>query len=246
MNESYVKYFLGYTPPDNRYDTPNVLPNESFEIISKIVRPNSKVLEVGCASGDLLLYLRDTKNCTCTGIEPNSNRALRAIEKDLNIFVGFLDKYSSSFYLSYDYLIYADVLEHLENPVSVLLDGLPFLRPGGLIIISVPNMAHWSIRLNILKGNINYAENGLLDATHLRWFTLQSLKNLLINANFEILSSRVTAGKILPCYSHILRSGFLPQNIKYKLIDTLAKLFPRLFGCQAIILARPLNLSTFS
>jgi SAM-dependent methyltransferase len=79
-------------------------------------------------------------------------------------------------------IILGDVLEHLRDPDATLADVLTLLAPGGRVIVSVPNVAHVDVRLMLLEGRWEYQGTGLLDATHLRWFTKTSLRAMLANA----------------------------------------------------------------
>ena len=69
-------------------------------------------------------------------------------------------------------IVFGDVLEHLLDPATVLTSSLELLRPGGSIVISIPNVAHGAVRLALLQGRWNYTDTGLLDKTHIRFFTL--------------------------------------------------------------------------
>ena len=87
---------------------------------------------------------------------------------------------------AYDAIVLADVIEHLRAPENVLRGLLPKLSPSGRIVLSVPNVAHWSVRLSLLRGRFRYEETGLLDRTHLRFFTRETLRELIGNVGLVI------------------------------------------------------------
>lgn len=87
----------------------------------------------------------------------------------------------------FDAILFADVLEHLREPVHVLKKLRPYLKENGRMIVSLPNVANWKVRLGLLIGRFDYASSGLLDRTHVRFYTLKSAKALIQDAGLEIL-----------------------------------------------------------
>ncbi len=85
----------------------------------------------------------------------------------------------------YDFIICADILEHLKDPWAVLKRMRGCLAPGGTLIISLPNVAHWSMRLLLLCGRFRYSESGILDKDHLRFFTYASARALISQAGLK-------------------------------------------------------------
>jgi SAM-dependent methyltransferase len=85
---------------------------------------------------------------------------------------------------SFEVVVFGDVLEHLRDPLSVLRGARGLLRPGGYVVISTPNIAHGDVRLALLSGRFNYSKVGILDDTHLRFFTRDSLVSFLNDAGF--------------------------------------------------------------
>jgi 2-polyprenyl-3-methyl-5-hydroxy-6-metoxy-1,4-benzoquinol methylase len=124
-----------------------------------------------------------------------------------------------------------DVLEHLRDPVSLLKRLRPFLKPDGTIIISIPNVANLSIRFGLLFGRWNYAEYGILDRTHLRFFTRKTAIAMVTGAGFEIKIIDVTPG--VPLLSRVYRKPFITINY------ALSKAFQTKFATQFIISASP-------
>jgi SAM-dependent methyltransferase len=92
---------------------------------------------------------------------------------------------------SFDLVVLADVLEHLADPAAGLARAVSWCRPsGGAILVSVPNVAHWQARLTLLRGRWPQEESGTFDATHLRWFTRESLAALLAGAGLRDVELR--------------------------------------------------------
>jgi SAM-dependent methyltransferase len=91
---------------------------------------------------------------------------------------------------SFDVVVFGDVLEHLRDPLTVLRQARPLLRPGGYVVISTPNIAHGDVRLALLAGRFNYTKVGILDDTHLRFFTRDSLVQFLHDSGFVLAELR--------------------------------------------------------
>jgi Methyltransferase domain len=133
-------------------------------------------------------------------------------------------------------VLFADVLEHFTDPFEVLRLAQTFLRAGGRVVASVPNVAHWTMRLNLLRGRFDYRSVGIMDATHLRWFTVRSLQRLFIQAGYRILESKASAGLWMEEY-RLPPWRWLPPPVLTKLVHWAAQTWPALFGCQHVIRA---------
>lgn len=162
--------------------------NNTTTQIFNSVKNNSLILDVGCASGYLAKLFVEKKNCTVIGIEPNVKDAKTAKQfcKDVltldieeKIWEDKLKGYK------FDHIVFADVLEHLRDPGDVLKRIKPFLKPEGSVLISLPNIAHISIRFELLKGDFNYEKTGILDSTHLKYFTKKSFLKLAEASGFK-------------------------------------------------------------
>lgn len=146
----------------------------------------SRVLDIGCSSGNLGAALIKQKQCQVVGLDidkPDVERAkqrltaahVRNVERDA---IDDLDKF--------DVIIFADVLEHLLDPVAALNKVKKSLKPGGRIAFSIPNMAHISVRLLLLKGFFEYTPIGVLDRTHLHYYDEIEVKHLFAEAKMSI------------------------------------------------------------
>lgn len=239
MTESYLYPFLGFEPDPARYEQSHVLPGDSYDVIASLIGMGSSVLEIGCGTGSLLQFLAKSRSCLVDGIEPNEDRANLAKAKGLSVIHSYLTAETFLPRSCYDYIILADVLEHLDDPSTLLIESKRLLKDGGFYIISVPNMIHWSVRLRLLSGVLEYQQSGLLDATHLRWFTNISILAYLERLNFKVVNVKHTIGSTLSCYSNIPIFSGLRESARIKILRRLTRVYPSLFACQNVVLARP-------
>lgn len=164
------------------------IPNNAHSFILNKVDNNSVVLECGSSGGHFTKVLAE-KNCMVDCIENDRTVANMAYQYTQNIFMedmedeNFLKSISSK---KYDYVLFADVLEHLKNPDKCLLALMDKLKDDGKVIVSLPNIAHGSIRLKLLKGNLQHEDSGLLDKTHLHFYEFNSIVELLNRAGICI------------------------------------------------------------
>lgn len=159
-------------------------------------RRGQRVLDVGCGFATTSAHLQKLGN-DVTGIESSelacdvaATRLARVIRADLLN----ADPGNEQF----DVIIFADVLEHLPWPVGVLRRYLRWLAPGGSVIISLPNVGLWSVRLSHLLGRWEYEETGVLDRTHLRFFTRRSARWMIGEAELEVVSTTYNPGIVRP------------------------------------------------
>jgi O-antigen biosynthesis protein len=164
----------------------------SNSVILNNIQPNSKVLEMGCANGRMTKYLKEELHCDVTIVEidesgyeaePYSNHSLIGnefgdIDSDL-----WYDTLESK---NFNHIIFADVLEHLRYPYEALEKSARLLEKDGSIWISVPNIGHNAVVIDLLNEKFNYREVGLLDKTHLVFFTRSSLEEMINKCNLHI------------------------------------------------------------
>lgn len=169
-------------------------PNISHTQIIDLVGFDKTVLDVGCATGDVARVL-NSRGCRVSGVEIDAESAELARPDLEELVITDLDTSPLSDHFkagSFDVVIFADVLEHLRDPVAVLRDSLSLLAPDGRVVISIPNVAHGSVRLALLQGRWNYTETGLLDSTHIRFFTRSGFLTLLDEAGLAVDELRAT------------------------------------------------------
>jgi len=162
--------------------------NQTWTILYEYIQPKSTVLDIGCSSGYFAKELIDCKECIVDGIEINANDARLARKICREVKVANIEEYCLQTKLSakYDYIIFADVLEHLVDPVIVLRNVKKLLKENGRILFSIPNMAHISVRLELINGSFEYGPNGLLDRTHLHFYTKETILEVIEKSGLYI------------------------------------------------------------
>jgi 2-polyprenyl-3-methyl-5-hydroxy-6-metoxy-1,4-benzoquinol methylase len=156
--------------------------------VVRLVGRDARVLELGPATGYMSRVFVE-RGCEVVGIEIDAEMAAVAEEACERMIVGDLDALDPEAELGddrFDVIVAADVLEHLRDPLAVVRKLTPFLNPGGAFVISVPNVAHGSVRLALLEGSFEYQDLGLLDSTHLHFFTRASFERLLDEAELGL------------------------------------------------------------
>ncbi|MHB1657851.1 MAG: rhamnosyltransferase WsaF family glycosyltransferase [Acidithiobacillus sp.] len=160
---------------------------DSLAKIAHQITPGAAVLDIGCAVGELGHYLTEQKHCVVDGIEANPDAAAIARSFNRQVWEADLETASLAELLGesrYQYIVCADVLEHLRDPGQLIRQIANFLTPGGKLLVSIPNIAHVGVFLELLSGDFRYREEGLLDQTHLRFFTRRSFLYFLAENGF--------------------------------------------------------------
>lgn len=212
-------------------------PWEAPAILNAMMPSGARVLDVGCGSGPTTLVANHGKGNDVWGIEPDPDRAETARARGLNVSCGYL---TDSYFVengTFDVIMFADVLEHVPDPAGLLKMALTGLRSDGFILISVPNVAHWTVRWQLARGRFDYMPSGIRDATHLRWFTQRTLQHLLESVGLEVVDFRHSSGAYTPDYQ-IFPWKNLSQKWRNRGIHVGTRLWPRLFGCQHVVKAR--------
>jgi 2-polyprenyl-3-methyl-5-hydroxy-6-metoxy-1,4-benzoquinol methylase len=149
------------------------------------VGTGKRVLDVGCSSGYLARPLSERGN-TIVGIELDPEAAREAEQFCEHVLVGNVETMELPLEPgSFDVVLCGDVVEHLRDPVAALARLRVFLKPGGRVVLSTPNIANWAIRLSLLGGRWRYTERGILDRTHTHLFTRTTLAEALQRAGYE-------------------------------------------------------------
>ena len=203
--------------------------------ILKSLPKKSRVLDIGTADG-LLARLSKASEIDFYGIEPRSEWAKEAEKYYEAIWVGLIEDAPEVFLSNdYDAIVFADVLEHTTDPLSILVHLVSLQKPGCKIIISVPNIANLWVRLNLLFGRFDYTERGILDKTHLRFFTHKTLIKMVQQADLTIDCVKVT-----PIPLELVSNFFLSSTgaVVFLIFAALTKLFPTILGYQFIIQAK--------
>jgi len=199
---------------DTELDPANA--NTSHAQILELVGGNKRVLDIGCATGYLARALV-AQGCTVSGVEYDADAAEQARPTLDRLVVGdleTLDLVEAFGRDQFDALVFGDVLEHLRDPLAVLRRARPLLAGGGCVVISVPNIAHGAARLALLKGRWEYRQLGLLDTTHLRFFTLNSVREMLREAGLAAVEVRRTIADIFETELAIKPEDYDPELIE--------------------------------
>jgi len=159
-------------------------------------RKNLDVLDVGCGFATTSQHIAQRGN-NVTGIESSAEAVAVARTRINEVIHGDLQKHEIAD-RRFDVIIFADVLEHLAWPIGVLRSYLDLLKDGGSVIVSLPNVGLWSVRLNLLLGRFHYEETGVLDRTHLRFFTRRTARELIEQAGLKVVRRTYNPGLVRP------------------------------------------------
>ena len=226
----FQEYFVHYPIKQSKYS--------SHYYAQKFTGANRQVLDVGCGEGFLAVELAKSGN-RVTGVDAlkaaSQAAALEAYyEADLDTSIAPVVAQLGG--KQFDRLLLLDVLEHLRDPGRLLRECRETLKSGGMAVVSVPNVANITVRLLLLFGLFPYTERGILDKTHLRFFTRRSARQLLEDNGYEILEQKST---VMPLE---LVLGLSPNNWLMKSINltlaVLTRILPGLLGYQTVFLAR--------
>jgi len=191
-------------------------PHSSNYKMVGLVGEGEKVLDVGCASGYLAKELR-LKKALVYGVEVDPKMSLEAKKYCIKVVKRDIEKeeklpFPEGFF---DVIVLGDILEHLRRPDLVLKRLKKYLRSGGKMLVSIPNVARIEIRLGLLLGRFDYQESGILKKDHLRFFTLHSIRKMFDEAGLSI------------------------DKIDYTGLGSRIKIFPTLLAFQFLIVCHP-------
>lgn len=157
----------------------------------KFIPTNSrKLIEIGCSSGALAReFKKISPNADYFGIEIDPDYADHARRFCNSVLVMNIENAGTEFWASNsdrDCWIFGDTLEHLQNPWLILKQIYEVIPVGGVVVACIPNAQHWSIQAKLSIGDFRYENNGLMDKTHLRWFTRQTILEMFNQSGFLI------------------------------------------------------------
>jgi 2-polyprenyl-3-methyl-5-hydroxy-6-metoxy-1,4-benzoquinol methylase len=160
------------------------------ELLGLIPPRASRVVEAGCSAGALAReYRAANPDCEYIGIELEPEYAELARRHCSRVVVADLERMSDAdldALAPADCWVFGDVLEHLVDPWRLLARLAPRLRADGCVVACIPNMQHWSVVARLVTGNLHYEDEGLLDRTHLRWFTRTTAVELFRGTGYRI------------------------------------------------------------
>ncbi len=209
----------------HKYDNVNPV---TLDYLLNIGLKQPAILDIGCWNGTLGRTLRSRSfTCTIDGIDVDQD-ALQVAQNQCgyeNVYRHDINTLAAPDIARtrYDIIVFGDVLEHIIDPGRLLRCLLPKLSDGGYFIVSLPNVAFLKYRLLHLLGRWNYTETGIMDRTHLRFFTLSSMKELFVENGLEIIDQKelVAVPKI------------------YWPVKWLARVWPNMFALQMVFKLRP-------
>jgi 2-polyprenyl-3-methyl-5-hydroxy-6-metoxy-1,4-benzoquinol methylase len=194
--------------------------------------PKSRILDLGCSGGLLAQRMRAAGHYV-VGVDTMEVPGVRELTNEF--YIGNLDhEIPEAIGTEFDVVIAGDVIEHLAKPAQALRAISAVLRPGGQLLLSVPNFGHWYPRLRIAVGAFGYDRRGILDDTHLRFFTRSTLRRLVRTAGFDVLQESATGlplGTVAP--------GDGPGSLVRRIDHLLVRLRPTLFGYQNVLRLTP-------
>jgi SAM-dependent methyltransferase len=206
----------------------------AHRLLVEAVSRGARTLDVGCATGYLAAELAAARGATVVGVEADPAAAARAEAVCERVVTGDVEAPECRAELRalapFDALVCGDVLEHLRDPWDALAFLATLLRPGGIAAVSVPNVAHWTGRRALLRGRFAYAEHGLFDRTHLRFFTRTSARALVEGAGLRIVRERFAPAPV-PLQARVPALGRVER--------VAARAWPELFALQVVLVAAP-------
>lgn len=173
--------------------------NNSLLLILQQVCPNSVVLEFGPANGRLTKYLKEELGCSVYLAELDEKAGKEALQYGVDLVVGDVENYQwfkKYQNVKFDYIIFADVLEHLRNPKDILAKSKLLLKESGSVLLSVPNLAHNSVLIDLMKNQFQYRSVGLLDNTHIHFFTINSLEQMIKDCDLHPCKRMATYSEV--------------------------------------------------
>ena len=189
---------------------------------------HKRVLELGCSTGFFSKYLSQKRACSVVGVEVDPLAAAEARKFCNQVLVCDLNSpewIEGLPHQAFDAILMGDVLEHLVEPRAVL-DGIqPMLAPNASIIISLPNIVYWRTRFKILCGRFEYESFGILDHTHLRFYTPKTARKMIESAGYQIIRFHPVFGGPLSAYAR-------------PIWQQLANWFPGFFAGQVLFEAK--------
>lgn len=196
-------------------------------VLDRIPLGTRTLLDIGCGGGVFGAAVKAAMPCTVVGVTYSEAEAIQARERIDRVEVADLNGYEPARLGEFDCIVCSHVLEHLHDPCQALMRLRVCLRPGGTLIVALPNVLFWKQRLHFLRGRFEYTDGGLMDRTHVRFFDWGSARQLVLDAGFVVRERCADGG--VPLSS---RLGPGLSNV----IDRMGLArFPGVFGVQFVL-----------
>ena len=229
--EEYAEYFPKYPI--------KTLPYSSHSWFLRLVGSNKDVLDVGCGHGYFSRELKSANN-NIVGVD------ILASPSELDVFDEYIQADLNDRGVDlralvgdrrFDFILLQDILEHLTDPDTMLRACRDLLRPHGVVLISVPNVANITVRASLLLGNFEYTERGILDKTHLKFFTRKTARRFVEQNGFEVLDHQMS---VMPVEVALgINSERPSMRMMSGLLHKATAALPGLLGYQSILVCRP-------
>jgi SAM-dependent methyltransferase len=199
-----------------------------YAVVASRVPRGSRVLEIGCNTGYLSHALISAGN-SVSAVELDPEAAAVARNSGIQVICGDIEDSSvlRSLGANFDVLLLMDVLEHLRDPLVALRSLRTLLRPGGRVLITGPNVAYWAVRKNLLLGRWRYEDAGIMDKTHLHFYTESTWGALVEEAGFRAIDISPAEGMV-PAESVLAALGASAKLLEW-LRRVSVSIAPRLF-----------------
>jgi 2-polyprenyl-3-methyl-5-hydroxy-6-metoxy-1,4-benzoquinol methylase len=226
----FQEYFVHYPIKQSKYS--------SHYYAQLMIGRNHEVLDISCGEGFFAAEIVKQEN-RVTGVDVLPDVLERSplsdyISTDLNNGLDRVAKRLNG--KRFDRILLLDILEHLYNPEDILRQCHKLVQEDGELIVSLPNVANLSMRLMLLFGHFDYTDRGILDRTHLHWYTRKTARQLLINTGYRVVSEKST---VIPI---ALALGISPRGILFNFMNgvlgVLTLMMPGLLGYQIMLVAR--------
>ena len=188
---------------------------------------NVRILEIGCGNGDTGALAISEGKCVCyCGVEVYCPAAEVARRKITEVIVGDVENIELPWpSQSFDVLILSEVLEHLVDPWAVLRKLRPLMKPGGQVFASTPNISHYKVVLMLLRGQWRLTDQGVMDRTHLRWFTPQTFRQMFESCGYCVHQVRPVSQLSLKAKIASFILGRRRKYLFWRQIDLRAKCY---------------------
>jgi methionine biosynthesis protein MetW len=210
------------------------------QLVTSLVQAGSRVFDVGCGDGRIGAFLQTHLHCTVVGLEIDANLAKTASQQISKVFMGNADDEeflkSTIKASTFDVILASNILEHLKDPERIISILKKSLAGNGSFIVVLPNVAHWSIRLGLLKGEFRNQASGIIYKGHLHYYSLRGARELLEKDCGLSIRNETYEFYPLPLIPKLCS---LIPFIGKAMLGTLHHRFPNFFAYQLIFLASP-------